>query len=142
LPEGYELIAGTRTEDMHQYYKLSEVSIVANSHCTKLIIHIPLKSIDFSFTLYKISVWPERISSDKIVQYVTEYPYLAIQVSQHGYIPFTEKNYRKCVASSIIICPLDSAIFNMQGLTCAASLFFQNTNSQQSTMIRHKNFWI
>jgi hypothetical protein len=60
LPEGYELIAGTRTEDMHQYYKLSEVSIVANSHCIKLIIHIPLKSIDLSFTLYKITVLPER----------------------------------------------------------------------------------
>jgi hypothetical protein len=41
LPEGYELIAGTRTEDIHHYYRLSKVSIVANSHCIKLIIHIP-----------------------------------------------------------------------------------------------------
>ena len=33
LPEGYELIAGTRTEDIYQYYKLSKVlriSIVLN----------------------------------------------------------------------------------------------------------------
>jgi hypothetical protein len=85
LPEGYELIAGTRADDIHQYYKLSKVSIVANSHCNKLIIHIPLKSTDLSFALYKIIVLPERISSDKFVQYVTEYPYLAIQVSQHGF---------------------------------------------------------
>jgi hypothetical protein len=89
---------------------VSKVSIVANSHCIKLIIHIPLKSIDLIFTLYAIIVLPERISSDKFAQYVIKYPYLAIQVSQHGYIPFTEKDYSKCVASSIIVCPLDSVI--------------------------------
>jgi hypothetical protein len=77
LPKGYELIAGTRTEDIHQYYKLSKVSIVANSHCIKLIIHTPLESINLSFTLNKIIVLPKRISSDKFVQYVIEYPYLA-----------------------------------------------------------------
>jgi hypothetical protein len=53
LPEGYELIAGTRTEDIHQYYKLSKVSIVAIFHCIKLIIHISVKAKDLSFTLYK-----------------------------------------------------------------------------------------
>jgi len=91
LPEGYELIAGTRTEDIHQYYKWSKVSIFANSNCIKLIVHIPLKSADHSFTLYKIIILPERISSDKFVQYATDYPYLAIQVSQRGYIPFRER---------------------------------------------------
>jgi len=90
LTEGYELIAGTRTEDIHQYYKLSKVSIVANSYCIKLIVHIPLESADHSFTLYKIIILPERISS-KNVPYAIDYPYLAIQVSQHGYIPFTER---------------------------------------------------
>jgi hypothetical protein len=117
-------------------------------------MHIPLKSIDLSFTLYKITVLPERISYDKFVQYVIEYPYLAIQVSQQGYIPFTEKDYSKCVASSITICPLDLAVFNTRRLTCAARLFFQSPNSQhlckrnlllnhqQSTMIQGRNVWI
>jgi len=120
----------------------------------KLILHIPLKSADHSFTLYKIIILPERISPDKFVQYAIYYPYLAIQVSQQGYIPFTEKDYSKCASSSITVCPLDSAIFNKQSLTCAASLFFQSPNSQQlckrnlllnyqqSTMIQHRNIWI
>ena len=55
------------------------MSIVANSHCIKLIAHIPLKSADHTFTLYKIIILPERISSDKFVQYAIDYPYLAIQ---------------------------------------------------------------
>jgi hypothetical protein len=42
LSERYELIAGTRTEDIHQYYKLSKVSIVANFHLLNLLYIFPL----------------------------------------------------------------------------------------------------
>jgi len=117
-------------------------------------LRIPLKFIDHSFTLYKIIILPERISPEKFVQYAIDHSYLAIQVSQHGYIPFTEKDYSKWVTRSITVCPLDSAIVNTQRLTCTASLFFQSPNSeqlckrnllfnyQQSTMIQHRNIWI
>ena len=120
----------------------------------RLVLHIPLKSADHSFTLYKIIILPERISPEKFVQYAVDYPYLAVQVSQPGYIPFTERDYSRCVSSSNTACPLDSAIFNKQSLTCAASLFFQSPNRQQlckrnlllnyhqSTMIQHRNIWI
>ena len=66
MPEGYELIAGTRTEDIHQYYKLSKVSIVANFHCMNLTMHIPLKSVNHSFPLYKIINLSERISPESL----------------------------------------------------------------------------
>jgi len=130
------------------------MSIVANSLSLELILHIPLKSADHSFTLYKIITLPERISPDKFVQYAVDYPYLAVQVSQPGYLPFTETDYNRCVSSSITVCPLDLAIFNKQSLTCAASLFFESPNSQQlckrnllfnyrqSTMVQHQNIWI
>ena len=32
LPEGYELIAGTNIENVHLYYDMTAVSIVANTH--------------------------------------------------------------------------------------------------------------
>lgn len=32
LPEGYELIVGTRTENIHLYYELVKVTIVENVH--------------------------------------------------------------------------------------------------------------
>jgi len=44
LPEGYELIAGTNIENIHLYYDVTAVSIVANTHCINLLLHIPLKS--------------------------------------------------------------------------------------------------
>ena len=107
----------------------------SNSPWLAPAILVPKKSADgtpkYRFTLYKIIILPERISPDKFVQYAIDYLYLAIQVSQHGYIPFTEKDHSKCVTSNITVCPLDSAIFNTQRLACAASLFFQSPNSQQ-----------
>ena len=76
---------------------------------------------------------PERISPDKFVQYAIDYPYLEIQVSQHGYIPFTEKDYSKCVSSSLFF-----QSPNSQQL-CKRNLLL---NFQQSTMIQHRNIWI
>jgi len=153
MPEGYELIAGTRTEDIYQYYKFRKCQLLPISTALNALYIFP-SSQQITPSRYIIIILPERISSDKYVQYAIEYPYLAIQVRQHGYIPFTEKDYTKCVTSVITVCPLYSAIFNTQRLTCAASLFFQIPNHQQlcernllfnyqqSTMIRHRNVWI
>jgi len=44
LPEGYELIGGTDFENIRLYYDLTAVSIVANTHCINLLLHIPLQS--------------------------------------------------------------------------------------------------
>ena len=33
LPNGYELIGGTKTENIHLYYQIAKVSMIANAHC-------------------------------------------------------------------------------------------------------------
>ena len=58
LPEGYELIVGTDTENIHLYYDLTAVFIVANTHCINLLLHIPLKSAICHFTLFKVITLP------------------------------------------------------------------------------------
>jgi hypothetical protein len=54
LPRGYEIIAGTMTVNIHQYYKLSKVAVLANSHYIKLILYISLNAAHNHFTLYRI----------------------------------------------------------------------------------------
>jgi hypothetical protein len=49
LPEGYELTAGTRSENIHQYYELTQVSVAANSHSICLILSIPLTPAERQF---------------------------------------------------------------------------------------------
>jgi hypothetical protein len=44
LPETYELIAGTKFDDMHAYYELIKVTAVGTAHGIKLILEVPLKT--------------------------------------------------------------------------------------------------
>ena len=45
LPDSLELVFGTKIENMHQYYPIAKVAVVANVHHVKLLISIPLKHI-------------------------------------------------------------------------------------------------
>jgi hypothetical protein len=50
LPENYELVTGTKLQDIHLYYELIKVTVVGNAHGIKLVISIPLKTGDQHFT--------------------------------------------------------------------------------------------
>jgi hypothetical protein len=67
LPGGFDFILGTKTENIHLYYEIIKVTVVANVHSIKLIINVPLKTASQLFTLYKISVLPSRISNNNFV---------------------------------------------------------------------------
>jgi len=51
LLEGYELIAGTNIENIHLYYDMTAISIVAKTQCINLL-HIPFKPDNRHFTLF------------------------------------------------------------------------------------------
>jgi len=126
LPEGFELIAGTSIENIHLYYELTTVSIVANTHCINLFLNVPLKSANRYFTLFKVISLPTRASFDKFVQYSVDYSYLGIQNSQRAYLMLTEADYSRCKKASITICPANMPVLNTQTVTCLSSLFFQS----------------
>jgi hypothetical protein len=54
LPETYELIAGTKFDDIHAYYKLIKVTSVCTAHGIKLILEVPLKTEIQRYTLFMI----------------------------------------------------------------------------------------
>jgi len=82
LPESYELIVVTRTENIHLYHELVKVTVVGNVHFMKLIINVPLKTASRHFTLHKINALPPRISKDKFVKYSGDVPYFGLDDSQ------------------------------------------------------------
>ena len=105
LPEDYELIVGTDIENMYLYYDLNAVSIVANTHCIDLLLHIRLKSANRYFTLFKVITLPTVVSPDKFARYIVEFPYFGLQVSQRAYLMLTEAEYSNCKKKgSINIC--------------------------------------
>jgi hypothetical protein len=44
LPEGNKIVAGTSSENIHLYYELTEISVVANAHFINLVLNIPLQT--------------------------------------------------------------------------------------------------
>ena len=58
LPERYELIVGTKTEKTYLYYEIVEVSVIGDVHSIKLFIHVPLRTANSQFTLYKVAALP------------------------------------------------------------------------------------
>ena len=62
LPEGFELIAGTRAENIHLYYNLITVTVLRNVHSVKIVIHVPLKTVDRHFRVYKLSFLREFLT--------------------------------------------------------------------------------
>ena len=79
LPDNYELLAGTKWENIHLYYDLVKVAMVRNSHNIKMIMSIPLRTANQHFTLHKLIVLPTRISEDKIIKYFPNFLILDFQ---------------------------------------------------------------
>jgi len=154
LREGYELIAGTRAENIHLYYNLITVTVLGNVHSVKIVIHVPLKTVDRLFTIYKLFVFPTRISDNKFVKYAIEFPYFGLSVDQHVFIFLTEADLSHCKTNGITVCPANVAIYNSQTLNRESTLFFQSVanqhmcrrslhlNHQTPTLRRHKTTWL
>jgi len=131
LPDNYELVAGTKFQDIHLYYELVKLALVGNAHGVQLVISVPLKTAAQLFTLHKVLVFPTRLSPDTFLKYQLDYYYFGLAVDQRDYTLLTEADLQRCTTSSVTICPAKIPLYHSQVLTCEGSLFFQNSNSYQ-----------
>ena len=154
LPENYELIAGTKFDNIYLYYKLIKVTAVGTAHGIKLILEFPLKTESQRLTLFRIIALPTRILNDTFALYQLEYDYFRLSHSQRDYILMTASDLQKCDAGSITICPTDRALYEIRSITCESKLYFQTTTKdgpcmrslmlhyQTPTLLRHGEVWI
>jgi len=75
LPDNYELVAGTKFQDVHAYYELVKVALIGNAHGVQLVLSVPLKTAEQLFSLFKILVFPMRLSPDTFSKYQLDYHY-------------------------------------------------------------------
>jgi len=47
-------------------------------------------------TLFKVITLPTFASPDKFAQYIVDFPYFGLQVSQRAYVMLTEAEYSNC----------------------------------------------
>jgi hypothetical protein len=130
IPESYELAAGIKLEDIHEYYDLISTSMVGNAHGLCLILEIPLKSTNQIFSLYRIITLPTKVFDDIFAVYNLEYQFLGWTYNQRDYDRMTESDIRTCKVGHITICPADTAILDAQTLTCESELYFQRATKE------------
>jgi hypothetical protein len=142
LQDGYELVAGTKFENIHLHYDCIRTAIIGDPYHIKIILSVPLKTVNRHFMLYKILALPTRISNSMFIQNLPDFLYFGIDHIQRNYILLTDVEFSYCTRCSFTICPANKAIYSTQMITCGTSLFFQKTNSLQSCsrrlLLHHK----
>jgi hypothetical protein len=93
---------------------------VATPHSIKLILHVPLKSKEQSFTLYKIIILPERVSFGKFMQYSVDDAYFGLNINQRDYILLTEAQFNYCTKGSIYTSEQSHSNADKQGVIFTA----------------------
>jgi len=66
---------------------------------------------------------PKRVSEDKFIKYLPEFSYFGLSVSRRDYILLTAADLMQCTAGRITVCPSNTALYDVQSLTCEAELF-------------------
>jgi hypothetical protein len=61
LPEGCDLIVSLRPNNVFMYYEVIQAVMLADLHSFKLVLIVPLKTMNVQFTLYRLAVLPARI---------------------------------------------------------------------------------
>jgi len=72
---------------------------------------------------------PKRVSEDKFIKYLPEFSYFGLSVSRRDYILLTAADLMQCTTGTITVCPTNTALYDVQILTCEAELYFQNTGN-------------
>jgi len=100
-----------------------------------------LKSQEQRFTLYRIIILPERISSERFIQYSVDHPYFGLNNNQRDYILFTEAQFNHCTKGSIVMCSANTPVYHNPMITCIGNLYFQSKNKslcQRKLFLRHQ----
>ena len=79
-------MAGTKINNIHLYYELVKVSVLANTHGIYLVLNVPLQTEKRHFTLFRAITLPVRVTSDKFIQYFVDFEYFGLQRSQQSYL--------------------------------------------------------
>jgi hypothetical protein len=131
LPKGYELIAGLQPNNVYLYYEVIEAIMLADVHSFKLVLNVPLKTVNRQYELYKIVVLPTRILNNTFAQFEIGDDYFGIDLLQRTYLTLSEVDILKCRGADIMICPANRAVYSTEVNSCALSLYNQSLQARE-----------
>jgi hypothetical protein len=90
LPGGYDLIISFHPNIVFMYYEMIQAAMLADLHSFKLLLVIPLKTMNVQFALYRMALFPVRLFNHSFIQFEVEKDYFGIDVLQRHYLTSTE----------------------------------------------------
>ena len=123
LPEGLELIVRLRPNNVYLYYEVIEDIMLADLHSFKLVLSVPLKTVNRQYELYKMVLLPTRIS-DNYAQFEIGCDYFCVNFLQRTYLTMTEVDVLKCRGEGVMICPANQAVYSTEIDSCSLSPIF------------------
>jgi len=103
-----------------------DISVLADYNIVKLVVLIPFKTFEGQFYLYKLIIFPYKISSlDNYIQMTVEYENLVLDDSNQRFLLWKQADIKKCRGTGVMICSADKPIYGRNVVTCESSLYFQ-----------------
>jgi len=132
LPEGLNLIVGSRYADLPWYYQNVKAALLANVNSFLLVISFPLTAVNRNYEIYKVIAFPFKIVSNTYLRYKFDSGYLAINILQQAYLAMSENVFEQCQGQSVKICPANEAVTDTKAKSCALSLYLQKQDVRET----------
>jgi len=132
LPEGLNLIVGSRYADLPWYYQNVKAALLADTNGFLLVVSFPLTAVDRNYEIYKVIAFPFKIANNTYWQYQLGSGYLAINILHQTYLAMRENMFEQCQGQSVKVCPASEAVTDTKAKSCALSLFLQKEDVRET----------
>lgn len=121
------------TYNMDKYYKTLRAVLIPDEGMFHVLTSVPLAHTTDQYDLYKIVNLPFPITQKKAIEYIPEYPYLAITQDKSSYAVLSSSEASQCHHDYLDYCPLSSPSYDTDlNPSCILSLFFKSSNQIQT----------
>jgi hypothetical protein len=131
LPEDYELLMGVQFNKLPRYYQHVPAALIADIHSFKLVLFLPLLSVNRHFQRFRVIALPTRFFNGTYIQFQVEKRYFAITAILQTYFTMTEDDVMQCKGSEIIVCPAGRPISSTKLNSCELSLYLQTPDPRE-----------
>jgi len=132
LPEGLNLIVGSRYADLPWYYQNVKAALLADVNGFLLVINLPLTAVDRNYEIYEMIAFPFKIANNTYWRYHLESGYLAINNLHQTYLAMGENQFEQGQGQSVKVCPASEAVTDTKAKSCALSLFLQKQDVSET----------
>lgn len=121
------------TSNLDKYYKMLHAVLIPDKGKFHVLTSVPLAHTKDQYDVFRAVNVPVPLNNRKVIQYLPEYPYIAVTEDKSSYTYLTDIEASQCHHDNFDYCPLNSPSYDTDlNPSCIMSLFLKD-----STMIKN-----